>query len=95
MSNLQEQIAGTDPLDAASALRLDLSLSSSRVASFSWGAVVGRAYQLEYSTNLAAGFVDCPDAAFPRTAGSTNESYDIPWTNSPAQARFFRLRIVR
>lgn len=94
MSNLQEQAAGTDPRDASSALRLGLRLESGQAAVFGWAAVVGKSYQLQYATNLATGFVDYPGPDFPRTAASTHQTFETSWTNAPAGARFFRLRLV-
>jgi Tol biopolymer transport system component len=52
MSNLQDYIAGTSPLDPSSAFRLSITAPSNNVARLTWPAVTGRAYQITYKTNL-------------------------------------------
>jgi hypothetical protein len=94
LSNAQEQAAGTDPRNAASALRLNLSLLPGSDARLSWSAVVGRRYQLEFSTNLLTGFADYPGTNFPRVAVFTTEMFDESFTNLPATARFYRIRLI-
>jgi hypothetical protein len=93
MSNAQEQSAGTDPRDAASVLRLNINLLSDSSVRLSWSAVVGNRYQLEVATNLLTGFVAYPGTNFPRTAASTIENFDESFTNPPAAARFYRIRL--
>ena len=54
MSNLQEYIAGTNPTDASSVFRLQISSSISPTLSLklNWPAVPGRNYQVQLKTNL-------------------------------------------
>ncbi len=52
MSNLQDYIAGTSPLDPASAFRISTTIPTNNVATLTWPAVTGRAYQISYKTNL-------------------------------------------
>lgn len=56
-SNLQEYLAGTDPTDPASRLRLDIVVQggdASRIAVLAWTGVVGRHYSIERSLDLIA-----------------------------------------
>jgi hypothetical protein len=55
-SNLEEWIAGTDPLDGASALRISAPANSTNGVVIQWPSVAGRYYRLERSTNLVTGF---------------------------------------
>jgi hypothetical protein len=52
MSNLQDYIAGTSPLDPSSAFRLSTTAPTDSVVKLTWPAVTGRAYQISYKTNL-------------------------------------------
>jgi subtilisin family serine protease len=57
MSNLAEWVAGTNPTNAASCLRLTLlSAANSNGIVLSWPSVAGKTYWLARSTNLSAGF---------------------------------------
>jgi hypothetical protein len=55
MNNWQEWIAGTDPTDASSLLRISSLKISSTNCTVTWPAVTNRAYNLQRSTNLTAG----------------------------------------
>ena len=92
-TNQREQIAGTNPQDSRSTLRLDVVLLNDASARLSWGAVIGKKYQLEFSSHLVTGFAVYPGADFPRTAVSTNESFSERSSNPAAGARFYRIRV--
>jgi hypothetical protein len=51
-NNAAEFLAGTDPLDAASSLRLNLKLTAPDVATVGWPTVAGRTYQIQRSSDL-------------------------------------------
>jgi len=53
MSNLQEYIAGTDPLDPMSVLKLQLSISGGGGAMIRFPAMARVSYTLQYQTNLS------------------------------------------
>ena len=55
MNNWQEWIAGTDPTDAGSLLRISSLKSTTTNCTVIWPAVTTRTYSLQRSTNLAAG----------------------------------------
>jgi hypothetical protein len=53
MSNLQEYLAGTNPTNAASVFRLQLSAqASANSVTMSWPEVPGRSYQIQYKSSL-------------------------------------------
>jgi Tol biopolymer transport system component len=52
MSNLQEYLAGTSPIDPTSALRLSAAVPANSKMNLTWPAVTGRSYQIQYKTNL-------------------------------------------
>ena len=52
MSNLQDYIAGTSPIDPTSAFRLSTTAPANNAVRLTWPAVTGRAYQVAYKTNL-------------------------------------------
>ena len=94
LTNAQEQTAGTNPQEAASTLRLNLVLLTNNTARLSWSGVLGKKYQLEFSTNLFTRFANYPGTNFPRTAASTNENFNDRSTNPTAGTRFYRIRVV-
>src|SRR5579859_6031270 len=91
MNNLAEWIAGTNPTNAASVLRLTLvSATNANNVVISWSSVAGKNYWLARSTNLAAGF---------NTVVSTNIAATAP-TNTltdtailPGNTRFYRVGV--
>jgi subtilisin family serine protease len=91
MSNLAEWLAGTNPTNAASSLRLTLlSVSNINNVMLGWPGVAGKTYQLERSTNLLAGFDTVISAHIPATA-PTNVFTDT--VNLPVNARFYRVGV--
>ena len=52
MSNLQEYLAGTSPIDANSVFRLWAGVPAGGIMNLTWPAVTGRSYQVQYKTNL-------------------------------------------
>ncbi len=95
-TNAQEQVAGTDPRDADSVLRLRLEPLPSQSYRVSWQSVPGRKYQLEFANGTFSGFMSFTGPNWPRMALSDEESYDDNvGTNSPVPSiRYYRLRIV-
>jgi hypothetical protein len=51
-SNAAEYLAGTNPLDAASSLRLELKRTAPDDATIGWPTVIGRTYQRQRSSDL-------------------------------------------
>ena len=96
MSNWEEQAAGTDPNDASAWLRLSVAGTANRGVEFSWEAVVGKHYQLEYSEAAAGQFTPLLDPSFPRLAQQLLERFtqDVSQATGPAAARFYRLRVL-
>jgi subtilisin family serine protease len=91
MSNLAEWLAGTNPTNAASSLRLTvLSVTNFNTVLLSWQSVAGKSYRLERSTNLMTGFdsvVSTNIAATPPTNAATDTAI------LPGDARFYRVGV--
>lgn len=90
-STLAEWVAGTDPTNAASCLRL---LVPSAIATngviIRWPSVAGKAYRLERATNLVAGFNVVVRSNIVATPPINSESDTAVL---PAIARYYRLRV--
>ncbi|MGC3957743.1 MAG: hypothetical protein QM813_07270 [Verrucomicrobiota bacterium] len=86
MSNSAEVIAGTNPLDANSTLRI-LSFSTGNL--LTWSSVSGKTYQVEFATNLLLGFAPL-GAPVPATL-PTATYLDSEATNT---ARVYRIKIA-
>lgn len=93
MPDWQERLAGTDPRDPRSLIQVTASPSPSGSIHFTWQAVPGKKYHLEYADDLQDPFSTINDAQLPVTAVSSNETYTLnPQADSPAPYRFFRIR---
>ena len=95
-TNAQEQLAGTDPRDSNSVLRLSLTPVDSSFYRVGWQAVVGKRYQLEYADNQIMEFSPFGGTNWPRMAIARQEVFeDDVSTNSPAPfLRAYRVRPV-
>ncbi len=86
MSNAAEDIAGTNPLDANSVLRI-LSLDNGNLVS--WSSVSGKTYRVFMTSDLATNFVPISGLV---TAVTTTATYlDSPATNAQ---RFYRVNVL-
>jgi subtilisin family serine protease len=91
MNNLAEWIAGTNPTNAASVLRLTLvSATNANNIVVSWPSVAGKNYWLARSTNLSAGFNTIVDTNIAATA-PTNTLSDTAVL--PGNTRFYRVGV--
>lgn len=89
LTDEQELAAGTDPRDAGSTVKLQLTNQPTGPMLW-WKSIPGRRYDLQMATNAPTNFVRA-SPVFPLTSQSTNESFtDLDATNS---ARFYRLNI--
>ncbi len=86
-TNLQEFLAGTDPQDPASALRLEI-VPTSQGHRLSWATQPGLLYQVQFSTDLNA----WSDLGSPRFAASLADSMAIDGAHGLACYRVIRLR---
>ena len=93
-SNRHEFLAGTDPQDALSSLRLAIQAIGTSQVRISWQSVVGKKYQLEMSDGAATEFRIVAPEVFPRVAQSTNETFVESLSVSMANPRFYRVRLV-
>ena len=91
MSNLAEWIAGTNPTNAASNLRLTLvSATNANNVVLRWPSVAGKNYWLERSTNLVTGFNSIVATNIAATA-PTNTQTDTAVL--PGSTRFYRVGV--
>lgn len=86
MSNRDEYIAGTDPRNPASYLKIDRITATGAVL-LTFSAVSNRSYTMQFSDTLGAGWSRLLDVN-PRT---TNRVENIIDTNAPPLQRFYRL----
>jgi hypothetical protein len=93
-TNAAEQLAGTDPRDAKSALRVRIEAFGKQQYRISWPAVPARKYEIQVASSPLAGFVSLASTNFPMTATSTNLSYEENLQNAAASSRFYRVRLV-
>jgi len=87
MSDYAEFIAGTNPTNAASNLRIIRSFVSNGVMTAQWSAVPGRIYQVQTSTNLLDW---SPVSLWLQASGSP---MTCTWTNASDRARCFRVEV--
>jgi len=94
MTNREEFIAGTDPRDSSSALRMRVENIDPDHVLLSWSSVIGRRYQLQ-TGNSPFSLTNHPSEFFPRTAVSNREFFLDSLTNpfAPGVARFYRLEV--
>lgn len=92
-TNGQEQIAGTNPRDFRSVLRVRLEWLGGQTNRISWPAVIGRKYQLQFSSDPFVGYRDVPNPGFPLSAAATNTVYLEELKPPIPPARFYRLRV--
>ncbi len=96
-SNLSEYLAGTNPGDASSTLKITGSSLTGTTLSVRWASVAGRTYQLQISPDLASGWTNLGNAipAAPEAganAGTQATSATLP---GPLPSRYFLRVIVR
>jgi hypothetical protein len=91
MSNLAEWIAGTNPTNAASCLRVILlSATNANAVVLGWTSVAGKTYWVERATNLLTGFNSTILTNISATA-PTNTQTDTAIL--PGNARFYRVGV--
>jgi hypothetical protein len=88
-TNLQEFLAGTDPTDANSVLRVQL-IASTQGTRLSWNSQPGLMYQVQVSRNSVAG--SWINLGTPRFAAGTSDSVLEGLANESAYYRVIRLR---
>ena len=90
-SNLAEWVAGTNPTNAASCLRLLApSASTANGIVLRWPSVAGKTYRLERATNLLAGFNAVVRSNISATAPTNSEPDTVIL---PANTRYYRIMV--
>ena len=90
-SNLAEWVAGTNPTNAASCLRLLAPvITATNSILIRWPSVAGKTYRLERATNLVSGFNTVVGSNIVATPPINSQ----PDTNSlPSKARYYRIQV--
>jgi len=88
LTNLQEYLAGTHPLDASSCLKI-VGLRSADGIHLKFQAVAGRAYKIQYCDSLADNPWNTLTNVTPQVADYTADILDRP--PAGGGARFYRL----
>jgi len=95
MSNLQEDQAGTDPLDSRSRLAISAVAVDGNDVRVTWQAIGGKSYMLQTnSTPDSAGFADFSTVIDVPGSGETNTNYVDIGAAANFPARFYRVRLV-
>jgi subtilisin family serine protease len=87
-SNLAEWIAGTNPTNAASCLRLLIAKATNSMT-IRWPSVSGKTYRLERATNLVVGFNTLVRSNIAATAPTNSE----PDTYPASRTGYYRVRV--
>ena len=91
MSDADEAIAGTDPTNPLSVLRVaSLQMASSSNAALAWLSVTGKTYTIQGTTNLLLGFPEVAGSNIAATSFGTNSS-SLPVGQEPR--KFYRVRV--
>jgi hypothetical protein len=95
-TNWEEQLAGTDPHQPASALRAKVHVLDANRILISWSAVPGRSYMLQYTTNWPGTFDSMTNFGFPRTAATNVDSIElnVPALMPQPATLFFRVQVL-
>jgi len=93
-TNADEQLAGTDPRNPRSALRVRIESTAKRTYKISWPAVIGKQYQLQIATNAPSGFANLSGTNFPMIATSPTLSFEEDVTQAAWPSRFYRVRLA-
>ncbi len=91
LSNEAEDIAGTDPLNGSSALKIaESSRPSATSFTVVWSSVPGKVYRVQASADMVTPFADI-SGDLPATAGATTSYTD---TSATGARKFYRVRVV-
>ncbi len=95
LTNAQEYLAGTNPADSRSALRISSIVKSNAAAGFviTWASVPGKSYQVFRSDSPGGPWLsDLPGSLLTAAGGQTNLSYTD--TSAASARRFYRVGLV-
>jgi hypothetical protein len=93
-NNRQEQVAGTDPNNLNSVLRVSLMPLDPTFYRLSWSAVPGKRYQLEFADDQISTFNPFSGTNWPRVAISDELTYEDDVSTNSAFLRAYRVRLV-
>jgi hypothetical protein len=99
LSNLQEYLAGTDPTNSASALRITSILPEGDDLRITWSAVTNKTYVVQVATNSSDGsytnaFTDLATVVVPAAPAITETNYLDVGAVTNDWSRFYRIRLA-
>jgi hypothetical protein len=99
MSNLQEYLAGTDPTNSASVLRITSILPEGNDILITWSAVTNKTYVVQVATNSSDGsytnaFTDLATVIVPAAPAITQTNYLDVGAATNGWSRFYRIRLA-
>jgi len=94
-ANLSEYLAGTNPRDARSALKVQLQPLGNQKYRLSWPSVPGRKYQVQAASSPFGVFADVASTNFPVRANSAVSIYEEDLSASLSGSRFYRVRLAQ
>ncbi len=91
ISNASEDLAGTNPLDATSAFRVQSVVrnSASNALQVTWSSVAGKKYQVTFNPDLVSGTFSAVSPSITATSATTTYSVQPSTTKG-----FYRVEIV-
>ena len=92
VGNLHEYLAGTDPSDPSSVLKV-IGRINERMMELTWPCVEGKVYQIQYCDTLDGEWHDVPGAWCQASPGQTNLLHRLHLEGIPVP-RFYRARLV-
>jgi hypothetical protein len=94
VSNYDEYLAGTDPHNPNSYLRLTATVLPNNRVRLTWNTVPGRRYEVLWAEKLWHVFQPLPNSGFPRLATGTQDQVEDALTPGDKNVRFYRLRLL-
>ena len=94
MTDIYENIAGTDRFSASSVLRITSVTRADGLVTLTWPAVVDRSYQVEESTNLST-WQSVPNVGPVIMTETTTSPLSISFPQTGVASRFLRLRVTQ
>ena len=99
LSNLQEFLAGTDPTNSASYLRITSMQAEGNDIRITWSAVTSKTYAVELATNTVDGsftnaFSDLVTVTVPAATAITETNYLDAGAVTNGVTRFYRVRVI-
>lgn len=94
MTNLQEYLAGTNPVDSASFFHVVSVANSGTGYAVSWASIAGKTYQVQYSASPGGPWLETLPSSQVTAGGTQNVMTYTDMTAGGASKRFYKIRLV-